>query len=302
MRQLVAPLQGKVKVLPLTGAREYLAYFLMMAGIFVGIALLDNLLARWEVSAPYHLIILLVVVLLTGSLTVWMLHQKLLSNTTAWEKAFIIIGANLLGVLFFILASREARFGEMNSVYLWAYLPALLLFSFPWILYRAVLAIAGVPRLRYAPFVFESLKDILAEYRFAEDNSRGIRWVFLDDFFELDASGNYTVRTHVPLDIRNIQLGLLFKGMLSLHNHNLLPQRPIHFHEKDKFYGWEFSKRPYWFWPSRDVALDPYRTIKRNRVRFWRVSEEERSRSTENLTQKFRASTIYVTRTKQIES
>ncbi|MCB9267552.1 MAG: hypothetical protein H6558_21215 [Lewinellaceae bacterium] len=299
MRQLVAPLTRRITYLFLPKVRVYLLYALFFLLAFRALAFLDNRLAFGAGQFTPRLAILAGLALLLGAVNAWWIDRKMLQGRSAAIKTAVTFGANLLGIALFILASRYVSFREFSDPYRWLFLPSLLLFALPWLYVLAVKAIAGVPRLRYAPYVFESLKDVLAEYRFAEDEDRGIRWVFEGNFFEINASGTYRLQTHLPLDARQTQLGPLFKGVLSLHNHNLVPQRPIHFHVQEGFYGWEFHHCPYWFWPARRRALDPHWTLKRNGIRFRRVSEEERLKSTNKLTAKFRAGTIYVTRSLQ---
>lgn len=301
MRPLVAPLKNKLNGYRWPGIREYLIYTLLFAALFALLARIDHWLPNGNVLM--HLAMLLLIVLLAGTLHVWLLSEKLLRDKPDWVKTFVTFGGNLLGIFFFVLASRQASWQHLSPAYQWAFLPALLIFSFPWVWLLTVLALANVPRLAYAPLTFKSLKDVLAEYHFAEDDTQGIRWAFEEDFQEVDASGFYYLRTHTPLEVGRLQLAMLFKGALSLNNHNLHPQRPIHFvyHNETAgqgFYGWQFYHRPYWFWPQRRVALDPNKTLQANRLRFRRITPEERAQADRKLPKNFKVAIIYIKRSK----
>lgn len=296
MRQLVAPLRSRLSIFLGARVRVFLPYAIFVVFAFVSLAILDNRLQT--IKFVWHLVILLLLSLLYGVLNAWLLERKLFKDKSAIYKSLLTLLANFLGLLFFIRIAKSVGFWDISLMYQWVYLPALIMFSFPWLFYQSILAILRVPRLHYAPYTFESLKDVLAEYHFAELRDRGIRWVFEEDFDEVEPADNYRIRTHLPQEFKNIELGMLFKGVLSFHNHNLLPQRPIHFYADNEFYGWTFEHCPYWFLPNYRRAVDPLRSIKKCHLRFRRISEEERSKSTTKLTRKFRAATIYITRSK----
>lgn len=300
IRQLVAPVKSKLNLSRLAGLRDYLIYALLVMILFALIARLDGLIP-YE-SAVMHLAGLMLIALLAGMLQVWILGDQLLTKKAIWVKSLAIVGGNLLGMIAFIIASRAISFSNLPEIYRYAYLPALLTYTLPWLWLHSVLNVAGVPRISYSPMMFDSLKDMVAEIHFVNE-ARGIRWVFEDDFYELDASGTYQMRTYTPDGVKTYPLGTLFKGALSLHNHNLSPQQPIHFkyrdeEQKERAYGWQFYHYPYWFWPARQVAMNPEQKIKTNDLRFRRITAEERMQSTQNLHKNFKVATIYVKRTK----
>jgi len=301
MKTIASPITAKLTAtVQRKGVREYLLYGGLLILLFSGLALLDNRLARREVAL--HLALFVSLLLLLGSLHGWLLERKwFFPHLTTRRKALLTLGAALLGALFFALFSRQVQIGEPNPLYAQIFLPAVLLFVLPWTMYRSILAIAAVPPLRYAPVYFDSLKDVLAEVRWTEDDSRGVKWVFLDDFQEADASGTYVFRTHTPHDVRKQELQFLFKSMLSLHNHNVHPRRPLHFMEHGGAYGWRFHHLPFGWRLGRQRALDPGRTLQQNGVRFRRLSRTERERAGTKLHPKFKVATIYITRTKPIE-
>lgn len=314
LRSIVAPIRTRLNPLRYPVVRQYLPLLLLTSVLFVALALLDKKLPDAQLKVVAHFAWLFCISLAFGVLLAWLFEKKIFQNRSTAQRSLLVLAVVIWGmVLFFALTQK-------NLVYQRLYLPTLGLVSFPWFCWRAIQAVAGVPQLRFAPFVFDSLKDVVAAFRFAENAALGIRWVFESDFFEVDVSGNYIFRTFVPNDVRDQPLGQLFKGVISLHNITEVPQKPIDFQisktpqksdnlsdtpqkpavsQRDKnFYGWEFYDYPYWWWPQRKRFLDPYKSIRKNGMRFWRISEEERLKSVVKLLPKFRAARVYVRRSK----
>jgi|GEM_PF-2129158 len=296
IRNIVAPLRSRLNIRRHPIVRKYIPLLLLATILFAAVALLDSRLANLRVTI--HLAVLVFIALAMGSLVTWLFDKKVFQDQTILQRTMLLLIVVLWGVFIFTVISPHIGRTGSKQVYLELYMPSLLLFLLPWFYWRAVTALANVPQLRYAPLVFESLKDVIAAFRFAEDETKGIRWVFEDDFQEVDPSGLYAFRTFTPKDVKDLNLGQLFKGVISLHNITECPQKPIDFKSGNDFYGWEFYHYPYWFWPQRKRYLSPVKALRKLGVRFKRVSEEERAKSIVKLVPKFRAATIYVNRSK----
>ncbi|NUO01625.1 MAG: hypothetical protein HUU01_13545 [Saprospiraceae bacterium] len=298
IRQITAPLRAKLNIRQHPLFRKYFPLLLMAAVSFGILALLDAWLNKKSFGPVAHLCALSALALLLGVLLSWLFEKKILQDHSLLQRSVLLTFAVILGILLFVYISPKAGWKFIEPVYLYVYLPALLLTLLPWVFWRAVVALASVPLLRYTPFVFESLKDVIAAIRFAENEKIGIRWVFEGDFTEVDPSGRYVFRTFTPADLKEISLAQLFKGALSLHNITECPQMPVDFKSGSAFYGWEFYDYPYFFRPGRKRYLNPHKSVKKQRLHFRRISEEERARSAIKLVPKFRAGSIYVIRSK----
>lgn len=299
IRQMSASWRSRLNVHRHPIVRRYVPLLLLATILFALVALADLKVNNWGWTVPTHLAVLVAIGLVMGILLTWLFDTKIFQDQGLWQRTLLLFIFVLLGIFVFITISPHVGLNGIEDAYKWIYVPSLLLILLPWSFWQAVVAIANVPLLRYTPFVFESLKDVIAAFRFAEDETRGIRWVFEDDFEEVDLSGSYSFRTFTPKDVKVLSLGQLLKGVLSLHNITERPQKPIHFKSGDEFYGWEFHHYPYWFWPSRKRYLSPEKTLRKLGIHFKRVSEEVRARSVVKLVPKFRAASIYVTRLKQ---
>lgn len=297
MRQLFSPILAKIRATIWRPAiRPYIVYALFMAILFIGIAKLD---ARFfqKMNVHWHLSLFILLAATLGALFIAFTLSKYFPNLKIGAKTGLIIGSNLWGMLFFALASPKIGWQKSSPLYLQVFLPALLSFSLPWLFLCAIRAIASIPSLRYLPLIIEHLRDVMAEIRFAENKDVGIKWIFEENFFEVSSSGNYSFQTYTPYKVEtDFTLEYLFKALLSLHNHNINPMRPIVFETKEGLHGWEFHTPRRWRWLGQRRALDPFKTLKNNRLRFRRVSEEERRKSKEKLSPRFRVATIYITR------
>lgn len=294
---MIAPLKARLAFLQDEGVRRVLLYYLFVFILFAALALVDGRLSALEIKT--HYLFLLGITVLVGIFNAWVVENKVFLEESVENKAFLTFSANLLGFFFFVLLSRKVTFSHVPHHYLSIYLPALSFFSLPWFFFATVRAIMAIPALAFDPIHIGSLRDIVAEHDWTEDESRGIIWVFCDDFFEKDERGTYHLRTHTPLNAREIKLEELFKSLLSLHNHNINPGHPIYFREGEALHGWQFHHYPYWWAPRRPRALDPEKSLRRNRVRFRRLALRERENLKglrSGLPRKFRVARIYITR------
>lgn len=294
VRQLIAPVYQRLNVFRYPAVLPYLVLGLLAAAVFGALAWLDRFLT--PTIAVWHLGILLTASLLFGILLAWMFECKLFTKDSLARRGWLVLAVVLWGMLVFALRSPAIGLHGSDPVYLQVYWPALFTAVFPWFCFRAVTTLAKVPQLRFRLVRFDSLKDVIAYIRFAEDDTRGIRWVFEDDFTETDASGRYAFPTFLPKDLKNYSIEELFKGVISLHNITECPESPIDF----KDYGWEFHDYPYWFWHQRRRYLNPYKPMRPGRFHFRKLSDSERAKSVVKLIPGFCAATIHITRTKSL--
>lgn len=297
MRQLFGPILTMIRSTIWRPAfRPYIVYALFMAIVFAGMARLDHRFFR-DMAPLWHLTVLMALAALLGVLFIAFALSRYFPGLKSLAQTWLIVGGNAWGLLFFALASPKIGTNLTSPLYVSVLLPALFSFSLPWIFLCAVRAIAAIPALRYLPLVIEHLRDVMAEIRWAENKDKGVRWVFEDDFMEVSSNGCYQFQTYTPHKVEENSLEYLFKALLSLHNHNLNPLRPIIFETKDGLYGWEFHTPRAWPRTSERRALDPFKTLKKNGLRFRNISEEERLKSKEKLSRRFRVATIFITRT-----
>jgi hypothetical protein len=299
MKQLSGIIKGKVFGFIRPAVREYIMYFMFLAVSFGLLIVLDGLL--WKFSIPFRMAVLLVLVILFGVLHVWLMRTRYLKNKSITIKSVFTLLGNLFGIIIFATIPRQGHVLTGSplefNLFQWGYLAYLLLFSLPWFFKLAIEAFSSIPRLKYEPIQIRSLKDVIAEQRWTENELRGIKWVF-DEGLEDDKLTYYHLRTFTPKEVREIKLERLFKGLLSLHNHNLFPQRPMKFRYAGGNYGWEFYHNPYWLFPKFRRALDPAKTLRESRLKFWSPTREEREGSTVKLLPKFKTTTIYIKRSK----
>lgn len=295
MRSIIAPLRSKLNPLRLAVVRQYLMYGMITLITFAAVAMLDRSLT--ELPAIWHLLVLTLLAAGLGGLNLWLLLTRLLTEKSTAAKTWILIVSNLAGIGVFALISPSVSWQAADPLYVRVLLPALLFFLFPWSFYQALRYWLAIPPLWYQPVEVQSLKDIVAEIRFAENQQRGIKWVLEDDFYELDTSGVYVQNTFTPEGVGEIELFRLFKGFLSLHNHSLQPQNSVDFKQA----GWQFYHCPSRWRPGRKRAMNPSKTLRQNHLRFWKVSKKERARSKLDLSDGFEAATIYIRRTKKPE-
>lgn len=266
--------------------------FLILA--FVIIAIVDIFLK--ELGNKPHLIFLLALLLLLGALNIQVLAIDRFSCFSNPEKGLLTLGGNLVGVIIFINCSPLVDFPDIIELYGFIYLPALLFFTLPWILKQSIRSILAIPALRYSPIVIKRLP--IAKCRF-KDHSRGIIWIFEENFFEKDESGRFLFRTFLPNGNPDIPLGELFEAVLSLHNHDKEPGKPIHLKSKPSWYGWSFYHFPHPRLRATARALDPLRPLDGNKIHFSQLSLEERpkeGRQNPKLPAKFKVTKIYVKR------
>lgn len=296
MRQLFAPILSKIRsAIWRPAIRPYIVYALFMAIVFAGIARLDHSFFQ-TIPAAAHVALLMLLAFILGILFLRYALEKYFAGPRPGIKTLLVAGGNYWGIAFYYIICRKLGIQDQLQVYTFAYAPALLAFSLPWLFVLTVQALADVPALRYAPLIVGHLRDVIAEHRWADNRDKGIRWVFEDGFTEVSSSGKYDFRTYTPFEVEGMEIETLFKGLLSLHNHNLSPARPILFETADGPYGWHFQHCPYWFLPGFRCAISPLRTVKKNGLRFRKITEEERSRSKEKLSPRFRVATLYISR------
>lgn len=294
MRQLFGPILTKIRATIWQPAiRPYIVYALFMAVTFAGMARLDYRFFQ-RMDARWHLCLLISLAITLGILFIVFALPKHFPNLKSAAKTWLVIGGNAWGLLFFAVASPKVGWQNASPLYVQVFLPALISFSLPWLFWCAICAITVIPALRYLPLQVEHLRDVMAELRWAENKDKGIRWVFKDDFKEVSSSGQYHFQTYTPHKVEGNALEHLFKALLSLHNHNLNPLRPIVFETKEGLYGWEFHTPCRWSGQKR--ALNPFKTLKDNRLQFRPITKEEQPKSKENLSPRFRVATIYITR------
>ena len=293
MKSIIAPLRAKFNPFQTTFVRQYMIYGMIALFTFMGIAMLDRLLA--ELPAIWHLLSLLASVIGLGGLHVWLLRTRLLTEKSTAAKTWLLIVFNLAGIIMFAILSPALGWQASDPFYTRIILPALLSFMFSWLFYQTLICWLAIPPLRYQPVEVKSLKDVVAEIRFAENKQRGIKWVFEDDFYDMHPSGTYVQNTFTPEKVGEMVLFRLFKGFLSLHNCNLKPENPISFQQA----GWQFYHCSNLWQPGRKRAMNPSQTLRGNSLKFLKISDQERTRSRLDLPAGFEVATIYIRRTKK---
>lgn len=291
IRQLIAPIFARLNLLRYPVVLPYLIIGVSAAFIFGLLGMFDRYLTTLEVLM--HLSVLVIAGLIIGMLFLWVFEKKLFADRRVLVRSWILITTIIWGMVIFALTSPFIGWRNSRPVYLSVYWPALLVAALPWFFWRAVIALTGVPQLRFTPLVFDSLKDVLGSVRFTEGD-KGIRWKYLPDPTTLDDTGQYIYKTFLPKNPQDYTLAHLFKSIISFHNITDHPEKPIIF----KNFAWEFYYFPYWFWPLRKRYLNPAKSLQPERFRFIKVPKEERERSQAELPPDFRAATIYITRSK----
>lgn len=296
VRQLIAPVYKRLNLLRHPAVLPYLAAGLIATFTFGLLARFDQYLST--LTAVWHLSALLATATGFGILLSCLLERNFFPVQHPVRQSLFLLTVVAWGMVVFALLSPYLGWHKSETIYLKVYWPALGVAALPWFFGSAVKALAEVPQLRFAPFAFDSLKDVIAAICFAEDETKGIRWVFENDFYEVESSGSYDFRTFLPKDLKQHTLAKLFKSVISLHNITECPQQPIDFKNGKDAYGWAFYDYPYWFWRQRRRYLDPDKFMRRGRFHFRKLSERERARSVVKLVPGFRAASIYVTRIK----
>ncbi len=289
IRQIMAPISAKLNIRQHPLVQQYLTSLLVMVVLFGALAFFDIQLNKKipEVGIMPHFLILGSLALLFGILLCWLFEKKLFQDFALAQRSGLLVLTVILGILLFAFISLKGE-REIPAVYLRVYIPTLILMLLPWVFRHTLLALVSVPLLRFRPYVFESLQDAIATINFGVDKTRGIRWIFEDDFTEVDPSGCYSFKLlNPPPDIlQAVSLAHLFKATFAEHNIARCPNEPIQFESEDKFYGWVFYDYPHRFRPELKRYLDPSKSIKELRLPLRRASKV------------VRASTIYVTRLK----
>ncbi|MEM9886186.1 MAG: TssN family type VI secretion system protein [Bacteroidota bacterium] len=270
--------------------QQVIRYAVLWVVVFVLLAFADRLLK--DTAAQVHLMGLMILVILLGVLNWWLLHKKMLVEESEGVKSFVTILTTLVGVLLFFLFSKGQ---EDFTYYSNLYLPAFSLFALPWFFMLAYQAHLKVPAWRYSPIEVESLGEWVGKISFAADQSRGIRWIFGDDFHQHDASGMYSFRTLTPLNVKDYKVEDLFGGLLAFHNYNMRPQEPIKFENAQ----WQFHQYSPWFFPKGRRMMNPKWTLAQNGLYFKRLSAKEHlemQNIRDDLPKDFKYTTIYVRR------
>lgn len=303
----------KTPLLQSEAVRQGMTYFIA-ALIFFALLITANRFFDGMEIRP-HLYCFMAVVLIVGTVNWWILERPIYNNLPLWAKASMTLSANFLGGVFFMSFLTNSQVGLVL-------LPALLLFSLPWFFVAAYGALMTIPALQYHPIQVLNLRDIAGEINWAENEERGIIWEF-EQLAEMETETPYGVRTHTPHNVMDMRLKELFKGLLSLHNHNISPGRPIHFKEQrivrqiasetnvggsaqskvvehvEVPLGWRFfHQKNYYLWQSWQ-PLDPEKTLCQNGVRFIPLSKEERAAITnlrKGLSPKFKTTKIFIER------
>ncbi|MEM8523921.1 MAG: TssN family type VI secretion system protein [Bacteroidota bacterium] len=270
--------------------KQSIRYAVIWGVLFILLSFIDRLL---EDTAPQiHLIILMVLAVLLGILNWWFLSKKMLTEEPDWVKSFVTILTTLVGVFIFFLFSKS----KADFIYYFnLYLPALSLFALPWFFMLSYQAHLKVPAWSYSPIEVEGLGEWVGKISFATDQSRGIRWIFGDDFHKHDTSGMYSFRTLTPLNVRDYKMEDLFGGLLAFHNYNMRPQEPIKFENAQ----WQFHHYSPWFFPKGRRMMNPKLTLAQNGVHFKSLSSKERvemENIRNDLPKNFKYTTIYVYR------
>jgi hypothetical protein len=293
LQQILNPFYSQLNVLRHPVVVRYLVLLILAIALFGCITWIDLFLYKSGYSVPIHLAALVGIVLLLGLLLIWFLQRKMFMDYSNIHQSCLVVGIISIGMVVFAIVSPH--WNEIS--YVTVYWPSLVLIGLPWFALSTIIELAGVPQLRFKLYVFDSLKDVIGAVDFT-DELMGISWVFKDDFYEVDPSGIYQFRTFLPKDLKEHSLGKLFKCVISLHNINKHPEKPIHFMEDNEVYGWEFYDYPYWFWPQRKRYLDPQKLMKPSRFLFQKISEHQRVKLQTKLSPEFKATTIFITRSK----
>ncbi|HOY05725.1 MAG TPA: hypothetical protein PLO67_10015 [Saprospiraceae bacterium] len=294
MARLFAPLQSRFNVRNHPVVRKVLLPLFVVSALFALLAGMDARISDDPSRIVFHFRAVAAMAFLAGLLLAWLFEARWWQGYSVARKNLLLAGSVLWGICLFCLISPRVGWQNTAPGYLGMYLPLLLTAGIPWFFWRTVCSLAAIPQLRYAPYRFDSIQDAIATVDWSQNLQVGIRWVFIDDFSEVSPDGIYTFRTFTPNTLKTIPLGHLFKALLGLHNIQTRAQTPILFQE----YGWEFYNYPYWFWPRRKRYLDPYKIMRKLRVRYPVVSKLERQRASFPLHRRFRSATIYVTRSK----
>lgn len=269
MNKLLNLTISKIGFLKSEGFKKGLLYLAGIIISFGSLSLITRRIARYDLID--QLTLLLGGVLLIGILHVILLRKVLEDHFPVWMEIFICLAGNLLGVVLFIQFNTLPLNKAAGSLYLFS----LLFFSFPFFIVLAFNAMTNIPKLSFTPVSFEQLKDIVGKYDFGEDQSKGVIWTF-ENFQSNDESGPYWVRTHVPYHTDKIALKDLFKGLLSLHNHNLSPEHPIPMENESGLIGWRFFYQSNFMGWKTKRPLNPNKSLKANGVPFKKLNKAER--------------------------
>lgn len=293
MQAILSSILMRVPFLKSEGAQQTLVYFLAIFILFSLLAAADRLLVRFD-DHRVHLYMMMASVVLLGTVNVWILNQPRYGNVPAWMRGLLTISANVVGATIFLLISWKTAKPYYDDLIF----PALLLFALPWFFSAALKGWLAIPSLDYVPLKVYDLRDIIGELNWGEDENRGIIWAF-ENLSEMEAQGSYRVRTHTPHAVLDIPLERLFKGLLSLHNHNLCPEQPISFESRNQVFGWRFfARKSFLFWKWRK-PLDPRKTFRQNVIRFRLLSKTERQQVAnlrKQLSPKFKTTHVYIVR------
>lgn len=283
----VTSLLPKVNVFGYPLVRQVVPYIGLWVILFVLLGVVDGMMNDFSTQA--HLLIFLGATLAFGVLNWYVLHREFLIKGTDGFKTGMTLLVVLIGAFIFWVKKQP-----LDSVYWQLFIPALTFFAFPWLFALAFQAHLTIPAIAFAPIEVDSLQEYIGQ-PFVEDNSRGISWVFGDDFTKFSPDGQYAFRTYTPRDVKNQKVSDLFKALLAFHNFNISQHNPISFNDC----GWVFYKKSALLFPKGSKALNPEKTVGQNRIAFQKLSKEQRASSESSgvhLPKDFRFTTIYIQR------
>ncbi len=272
----------------------------ILALLFGLLGLIDNYLV--DIHPFWHVMILCFCLLSVGIIAIILLENTFFQSNSEGINAFWLIVANVIGVIVFVLVSASVQFFEAELYYAKLYLPCLFCLPLPWFYQVAFKHVKSIPSLSYAPFRIDTLSDIIGTYYFTNAKKR-IIWIFEGDYPEFKTSGDYHFRTFSPtnLKVELEKMGDLFKGVLSLHNHNVHPDRPILIQHGEGVFEWELEHCPHILFPRFRKSMDMEGSIRQNELKFRRplslstsISQNRRKNPIQHST--YRVATIYVKR------
>lgn len=285
----------KIKLLANPLVRQTMLYLLLWVVLFGLLSVLDGKLSANDGETPgwenprNQLLFLLITTTAFGTLNWWLLQRKMLTEEPDWLKTGLTVLVVLLAFLLMIFR------GNFSGNYFNMLIPSMLFFALPWFTMLAFRAHLAVPAWHFAPIEVEGLREYLGVMSFSEDDTRGIKWVFGEDFFGLDESGYYSFRTYTPKNVMEVKIDYLFKGLLAFHNYNMQPDKPLDFADC----SWEFHHFSPWFFPKGERQMNPSQTLAENGLRFQKLTAEQRasmSNLRSDLSDDFKYATIFIKR------
>jgi len=284
----------KIKFLANPLVRQTLLYLSFWTVLFLILIFIDSWL-DWQDGHRAHLLFLIIFTTTFGILNWWLLKEKILTKEPVWVKTSLTVLVMLLAIFIMVLRGNLG-----DCFYTDLFIPSMIFFALPWFFMQAYEAHLAVPAWEFRTIEVEGLREYLGVMSFSEDDSRGVKWVFGEDFFGLEESGFYSFRTYTPKKVMEIKMDYLFKSLLAFHNYNMQPDKPLDF----KDCGWEFYHFSPLFFPKGERQMNPNKTLTENGLRFQKLTAEQRKGMSDvrtDLPDNFKYTTIFIKRIRKEE-